>query len=70
MSPSPPLSDGTHGRKIFCREFGATITVWLTPGPVAVTIAGSIPALATTTVKSKMDHTMFAVTVGQKSQPM
>ena len=40
------------------------------PGPpVSVTRAGALPALATTTAKSKMDQTLFATTVGQKSHP-
>ena len=34
-------------------------------GPVTVMVAGLSPALATTAAKSNVDHTLFAVTVGQ-----
>jgi hypothetical protein len=34
-------------------------------GPVTVMFAVSAPPLATIAVKSKSDHTVFAVTVGQ-----
>jgi len=46
--------------------FGGTTSNVLVPlGPVTVTSASSVPVFATTTAKSKMLHTLFAVTVGQ-----
>src|SRR5262245_42200956 len=39
------------------------------PPLVTLTSAGSSPAFATTTAKSKIDHTLFGTTVGQKSHP-
>ena len=48
------------------RPFGGTVVDWFVlPGPVTVMFAVVASALATTTAKSKIDQTLFAVTVGQ-----
>jgi hypothetical protein len=66
LSESGPLREGTQGRGMVVRDPGATVVVtFVFEGPVTVTLAVVLPALATTTAKSKMDQTLFAVTVGQ-----
>src|SRR4051812_49634410 len=70
-SPSGPLRLATHGRYRVCSPFGGIVAVFtVLPLRVTVTSDASSPVFATTTAKSKIDHTMFGVTVGQKSQPM
>ncbi len=39
--------------------------MFVLPGPVTVMVAVAAPPLATIAVKSKIDQTVFAMTVGQ-----